>query len=100
MGVGKMYKNKHRRLLSFDALTGFFFYAFFVLCLLYSSYLFVALGLLLLRTITQIILYYKIFRKLDAKNLIWYLPVFDLVYYVYLNIFGLIGTFIKTTQWK
>ena len=100
MGVGKMYKNKHRRLLSFDALTGFFFYTFFVLCLLYSPYLFVALGLLLLRTITQIILYYKIFRKLDAKNLIWYLPVFDLVYYVYLNIFGLIGTFIKTTQWK
>ena len=100
MGVGKMYKNKHRRMLSFDALTGFFFYAFFVLCLLYGPYHFVALGLLLLRTITQIILYYKIFRKLDAKNLIWYLPVFDLVYYLYLNIFGLIGTFIKTTQWK
>ena len=100
MGVGKLYKSTHRRMLSFDAMTGFFFYGFFVLCLFFTPYLYVALGLLLLRTITQMILYYKIFRKLDAKNLIWYLPVFDLVYYVYLNIFGLIGTFIKTTQWK
>lgn len=100
MGVGKMYKNKHRRMLSFDALTGFFFYILFTLCLVFGHDPLLALGLLVFRLISQLILYYKIFRKLDGKNLIWYLPLFDLVYYVYLNIFGLIGTFIKTTQWK
>jgi len=100
MGVGKLYQNKHRRMLSFDALSGFFFYALFVLCLIFTKYSLLALGLLLVRTVSQLILYYKIFRKLDGKNLIWYLPLFDLVYYVYLNIFGLIGTFIKTTKWK
>jgi poly-beta-1,6-N-acetyl-D-glucosamine synthase len=100
MGVGKLYRNKHRRMLSFDALTGFLFYILFVLCLVYSHDPLLALGLLLARMVSQLILYYKIFTKLDGKNLIWYLPLFDLVYYVYLNIFGLIGTFIKTTQWK
>ncbi|HEX3386878.1 MAG TPA: glycosyltransferase [Mucilaginibacter sp.] len=100
MGVGKLYKNKHRRMLSFDALSGFFFYVLFVLCLALTPWPLVALGLLVVRMASQLILYYKIFRKLDGKNLIWYLPFFDLVYYVYLNIFGLIGTFIKTTQWK
>jgi len=100
MGVGKMYKNKHRRMLSFDALTGFLFYILLVLCLVFGHDPLLAVGLLLFRGITQGILYYRIFRKLDGKNLIWYLPFFDLVYYVYLNIFGLIGTFIKNTQWK
>ncbi len=100
MGVGKLYKGTHRRLLSFDALSGFMFYTLFVLCLLYTPYLLLALSLLVIRLILQLILYYKVFNKLGDKNLIWYLPVFDLVYYVYLNIFGLIGTFIKTTQWK
>lgn len=100
MGVGKLYKDKHRRMLSFDALTGFFFYVLLVLCLVFTYDPIPALGLLVFRAITQIIIYYNIFKKLDNKNLIWYLPFFDLVYYVYLNIFGLIGTFIKTTQWK
>lgn len=100
MGVGKLYRNKHRRMLSFDALSGFFFYILFVLCIIFTKYPLLALGLLLFRITSQLILYYRIFRKLDGKNLIWYLPLFDLVYYVYLNIFGLIGTFIKTTQWK
>jgi len=100
MGVGKLYQNKHRRMLSFDALSGFFFYILFAVCLIFSKYPLMALGLLVFRMASQLILYYRIFRKLDGRNLIWYLPFFDLVYYVYLNIFGLIGTFIKTTQWK
>ena len=87
-------------MLSFDALTGFLFYILVVLCLIFGHDPLLAAGLLLFRIITELILYYKIFRKLDGKNLIWYLPAFDLVYYVYLNIFGLIGTFIKTTRWK
>ncbi len=99
MGVGKLYKNKHRRMLSFDALTGFLFYIFLILCLIFFNP-WIALGLFLVRLIFQLTVYYKVFGKLGGKKLLWFLPFFDLVYYVYLNIFGLIGTFIKTTQWK
>jgi biofilm PGA synthesis N-glycosyltransferase PgaC len=100
MGVGKLYKNKHRRMLSLDALSGLLFYILLILCLVYNFEPLLALGLFGFRLICQVIIYYRVFRKLDIKNLLWYLPVFDIVYYVYLNIFGLIGTFIKTTQWK
>jgi hypothetical protein len=71
-----------------------------ILCLALDYDPYPALGLFIFRLGAQIIVYHKVHKKLDVKNLLWYLPVFDLVYYVYLNIFGLIGTFIKTSQWK
>lgn len=100
MGVGKLYKINHRRMLSIDALSGLLFYILLVLCLVYNAEPLLALGLFLFRLIWQIIIYHKVFKKLNNINLIWYLPLFDVAYYVYLNIFGLIGTLIKTTQWK
>ncbi len=100
MGVGKLYKNNHRRLLSFDALSGFLFYAFFISCLALNFEPLWVLGVFAFRWIAQIIIYRKAFKKLDALSLLWALPFFDFIYYLYLNIFGLIGTFIKTTQWK
>jgi glycosyltransferase involved in cell wall biosynthesis len=100
MGAGKLYKNRHRRMLSFDALTGFLFYVLLIVCLILDYDPWPALGLFLFRLIAQLFVYYKTFERLDGKYLLWFLPFFDLIYYVYLNIFGLIGTFIKTTQWK
>jgi biofilm PGA synthesis N-glycosyltransferase PgaC len=48
----------------------------------------------------QYIIYNKIFKKLDSGDLLWGLPALDVFYYTYLNVFGLIATFIKTKQWK
>lgn len=100
MGVGKLYKDKHRRILSFDALTGFLFYALLISCLALNFEPLLVLGLFVFRWIAQVIIYRKAFKKLNTISLLWYLPFLDLVYYLYLNVFGLIGTFIKTTQWK
>ncbi|MBK0380870.1 glycosyltransferase [Mucilaginibacter segetis] len=100
MGVGKIYKNKHRRMLSFDAVSGFLFYVLFILCLVFKFEPMLAIGAFAFRWLLQILVYYKIFKKLGSNNMIWYLPFFDMIYYLYLNVFGLIGTFIKTTRWK
>lgn len=100
MGVGKLYQNRHRRLLSFDAVTGFLFYALMIACLALQFEPILVLGAFVFRWLMQIIIYRKTFKKLHALNFLWYLPFFDLVYYLYLNVFGLIGTFIKTTRWK
>jgi biofilm PGA synthesis N-glycosyltransferase PgaC len=100
MGVGKLYKDKHRVLLSFDALSGIIFYALLIWCLFFSFEPLLGLGLFVFRWITQVFIYHKTFKKLNAGPMLWYLPLFDLLYYLYINIFGLIGTFIKTTQWK
>lgn len=100
MGVGKLYKNNHRRYLSLDALSGFLFYVSLILCLVFRFEGILILGFFALRLILQLWLYSKTFKKLRGADLIWWLPFFDLIYYLYLNIFGLIGTFTKTTKWK
>jgi len=99
-GVGKLYKARHRKMLSLDALSGFLFYVLFILCLIFNFEPLLALGIFIFRLICQVIIYRKIFGKLDGRQFVWYLPMFDMVYYIYLNIFGVIGTFIKTTQWR
>ncbi len=100
MGVGKLYKNSHRRLLSFDALSGFFLYILFIISAAANIEPLLALGLFIFRWILQVIIYRKSFAKLNAASQLWYLPLLDFVYYIYINVFGTIGTFVKTTQWK
>jgi biofilm PGA synthesis N-glycosyltransferase PgaC len=100
MGVGKLYKSGHRRILTIDAISGFVYYLLLIVSLILKIEPMLALGLLVLRLGLQLFFYTRIFKKLKAKDLLLYLPFLDLLYYFYLNIFGLIGTFIKTTQWK
>jgi biofilm PGA synthesis N-glycosyltransferase PgaC len=100
MGVGKLYKAGHRRMLTVDALSGFVYYLLLAISFILNYEPLLALGLFILRWGLQMFFYTRIFKKLKAKDLLFYLPFLDLLYYFYLNIFGLIGTFIKTTQWK
>jgi biofilm PGA synthesis N-glycosyltransferase PgaC len=99
-GVGKIYKQRHRRMLSIDAFSGFLFYILLTLCLVFNFEPLLAFGLFMFRLIFQLIIYSKLFKRLNGNDLLWYLPFFDAVYYIYLITFGLIGSFIKTTQWK
>jgi biofilm PGA synthesis N-glycosyltransferase PgaC len=99
-GVGKIYKARHKRLLSLDAMSGLLFYILLTLCLFFNFEPWLALGLFMFRLIFQLIIYNPLFKRLNGKDLIWYLPLLDMMYYLYLNTFGLIGTFIKTTKWK
>jgi len=100
MGVGKYYKDSHRRTLSFDAISGGLFYVLLTLCLVFNFEPILAIGIFIFRLVLQYIIYNKIFKKLDSGDLLWGLPGLDLFYYTYLNVFGLIATFIKTKQWK
>ncbi|RVT98088.1 glycosyltransferase [Mucilaginibacter limnophilus] len=100
MGVGRLYKNHHRRMLSWEALSGFLFYILLALCLIFKFEPILAIGLYLIRLLTQLFIYNKAFKTIGGKDLLFYLPLLDLIYYVYLNVFGLIGSFIKTTRWK
>jgi len=99
-GAGKFYKGKHRLALSIDAMTGFGFYLFFVLCLILNFQPIIVVGLFIFRLIFQLIIYRKLFKQFGSHYLLFYLPFLEIVYYFYLNIFGLIGAFTKNKQWK
>jgi len=99
-GVGGTYKKRHRRMLSIDAISGFLFYILLTLSLIFNFEPLLALGLFMFRMILQVTIYNKLFKRLDGRDLLWYLPFWDIVYYLYLNTFGLIGALIKTSKWK
>ncbi|WP_259067419.1 glycosyltransferase [Mucilaginibacter sp. X4EP1] len=100
MGAGKLYKGRHKFALSIDALSGVLFYILLTLSLVFNFDPLLALGLFMFRLIIQLIVYTKLFKHLKGKDLLWYFPFLDIIYYIYLNTFGFIGSFLKTNRWK
>ncbi|RYE35712.1 MAG: glycosyltransferase [Sphingobacteriaceae bacterium] len=100
MGVGKYYKIKNRVLITFDALSGILFYILLVVLLCLKIQPVLVVGLYSFRLILQCFFYPAIFRKLDAADLIWKFPLLDLFYYLYLNVFGMVGLATKNLKWK
>ncbi|WCT14143.1 glycosyltransferase [Mucilaginibacter jinjuensis] len=99
-GAGKLYKAKHKRMLATDAVSGLLFYLLFFSCLAAEPAMYIAVSLFIVRWLAQILVYKKQFTTLQGKDFIWYIPIADTLYYLYLNIFGLVGTLKKTNQWK
>lgn len=100
MGVGKYYKRNNRILITLDALSGFLFYTFLIVLLFLKFEPWAVAGIFVFRLVVQCIVYPEIFKKLKATDLIWWLPVLDLFYYVYLNVFGVVGSVTKNLKWK
>ncbi|QQL51502.1 glycosyltransferase [Mucilaginibacter ginkgonis] len=100
MGAGKMYKTRHKRLLTLDAFTGLLFYAALFVCIGNPITLYSALGMLVLRWLLQLIIYIKPFKHFWGKDLLWLMPFYDLFYYLSINVFGLMGAFGRTKKWK
>ena len=100
MGVGKYYKRKNRILLTLDALSGFIFFTLLVVLLCLKIEPVIVAGLYVFRLILQCFFYQAIFKKLDAVDLIWKFPFLDLFYYLYLNVFGMVGLVTKNLRWK
>lgn len=100
MGVGKYYKRINRLKITLDALSGFFFYIFLFILLFAKFELWVVAAVYLFRLIAQCIIYPGIFKNLEVGDLIWYFPLLDLFYYIYLNVFGIVGSVTKNLRWK
>ncbi|MBE7176638.1 MAG: glycosyltransferase [Mucilaginibacter polytrichastri] len=98
--AGVLYKARHRRRLSMQALSGTLFYFILITLLAFKIEPVLVLGLFLLRLVIQWIIYKPVFSKLRAGDLVIWLPLLDVLYYIYLNIFGCIGLFSKSKRWK
>lgn len=100
MGVGKHYKSKDRISITLDALSGFLFYILLIVLLVLKVEPWMVIGIFIFRLIMQCLIYPGIFRKLNAADLIWWFPVLDLFYYIYINVFGVVGSVTKNLKWK
>ncbi len=99
-GAGKFYKGRHKFFLSLDALTGFLLYISIGACLTLNFQPLIVISLFLGRYLVQLLIYRKLFKQFGGYYFLFYLPLLDMVYYFYLNIFGMISAFTKNKKWK
>lgn len=82
--TSKYYKPAHKFLLGLYTLSHFLFYPAFVLALVFSDWR-LALGVFLVRFISQAYIYYKAMQKLDEKDLFglwWFFDIWMFFYYL------------------
>ncbi len=85
--TGKYYKPIHKFLLGLYSLTQCLFYPLLIASIIVYDWR-ISVGLFLLRSITQAVIFYKTMRKLDEKDLFAWWWLFDIWMFVYYCIFA------------
>ena len=100
-GASTIYQKRHQRMLGTQLVSAVLFYVTLVLvALVFPSYWYVPLVAYLLRLLAQWAIFTRIYKKLEVKELIWWLPVVDFIYYFYICINGLFSRKKKKISWK
>ncbi|QBQ42498.1 glycosyltransferase [Sphingobacterium psychroaquaticum] len=100
-GASVLYKSRHKRMLATQLVTAVLFYlTLLASILLLPSFWYVPLAAYLLRLLVQYIIFSNIYRKLEVRDLLLWLPFLDLFYYFYICINGLFNRKKKQTSWK
>lgn len=99
-GAGKMYRGEHKRMLTFQAGSALMFYISLILLIIMQAQWWFLLALYMLRLLSQVLVYYPVFKKLNYSDLMWWLPIFDFIYYFYILSLGIVILFKKNIEWK
>jgi poly-beta-1,6-N-acetyl-D-glucosamine synthase len=94
------YRSGHRLLLGLYSVSIVLFYLLFVLLLVRDNITVFILGLFIARLTAQMILFYKFMSKLNEKDLIWFVPFFEITM-LFVHSMALISyLFSKRNKWK
>lgn len=99
-GAGKAYKKQHKKMLSLMVGSGILFYIFLITMIAIQAQWWLIAGVYIIRLAVQLVIYAPIFKKLNYPDLIWWLPVFDFIYYFYVMTLSFITIFKKRVEWK
>ncbi|ACU03645.1 glycosyltransferase [Pedobacter heparinus] len=99
-GAGKLYKAKHKFILSAQIMVQFLFYVVFALLLFFKTTFYPALVILALSIIVRCFIYPRLLKRLSYADLSWWFPVLDLLLFIFLVFNGFVSIFVKKIQWK
>ncbi|MCZ4244999.1 glycosyltransferase [Pedobacter punctiformis] len=101
-GAGKLYKSKHKFILSLQIIFQFLFYASFAACMFFSREVqYIAVGVLIFSIIIRSFIYPKILKRLNYSDLRWWFPILDILLFLFLTINGFLAMFgKKKVNWK
>ncbi|MCX2574765.1 glycosyltransferase [Pedobacter sandarakinus] len=101
-GAGRLYKAKHKFILSLQIMAQFFFYGFLIACFFFSRNLqYAAAAILLLSIIIRCFVYPKLLKRLNYPDLLWWFPILDILLFLFLSLNGFLAMFgKKKVAWK
>ena len=100
LSVGKLYKASDKWSLSMIAGSATLFYITIIVAFsLRLDPLFVA-AFLTFRLFFIALFYYPAMKKLQTKDLWWFFPILDILYFLTMPLWSLISMFIKQKRWK
>ena len=99
-GAGKLYKFKHKFVLSVQIIFQFMFYALLVAAMFFQETLYPALGIFALSIIIRCFIYPRLLKRLSYRKLSLWFPVLDLLLFIFLVFNGVVSIFVKKVQWK
>lgn len=100
LGAGHAYKKAHQRMLTMQVVSAIAFYVLLLVLIGLEAQWWLLLGIFLIRAASQLWVYGRVLKKLSYGDLIWWLPVFDFIYYFYLLALSFSTLFKKKVQWK
>ncbi len=99
-GAGKLYKTKHKLILSLQAISAILFYVTLLALLILKVELVFVISVFFVRLVLQAIIFSRAMKKLCVADLIWYFPLLEPLYYFYLLLLSFAGIFKKKITWK
>jgi glycosyltransferase involved in cell wall biosynthesis len=100
LSTRKYYRLGHRILLGLYSTGIFLFYLLFVVLLSVNYNLIIVLSVFLLRLITQSVIFYKGMSRLNEKDLVWYVPFFEIFMIFIQPVVFISNLFSKSNRWK
>ncbi len=96
--AGKYYKTKDKLFLGAYYFTLLVFYAMLVPLYFFGVNPIIIGITYAFRLLVQLIVFYMVLKKLKSMSLIWFIPILDLLYLVYIWIFGIRGLFVRNRK--
>lgn len=100
LSTARFYRSGHRLLFGAYSLSMFLFYLLFVVLLAMNYNTVLILPLFCLRLIAQIFIFYKCMARLKEKDLIWFVPFFEVAMLVINFMASVSNLFSKSYRWK
>jgi len=99
-GAGKLYKSKHKFILSFQIIMQFLFYTLLIFLMFFKPAMFIALGVFALSIIVRSFVYPRLLKRLNYPGLRWWFPLLDILLFIFLVFNAIVSIFVKKIQWK
>ena len=99
-GAGKLYKAKHKFILSTQIIVQFLFYILSVALACFRETQLIAGAVFILSILIRSLIYPRLLKKLGYPGLRWWFPLLDILLFIFLVFNGILSIFVKKIQWK